>query len=547
MSLPLTIKATEAVPTTGSCNDDLITIESVVMEQKDDSVAELSNATIEGKTIKLNLKMNTVDSTIKYKMVIKNDGTEDYSFPSNINGNSDYITYTYSSDEAGNIVKAGTSKTLYLTVKYANQVPATAFNNGSFNDNKDLVINLSTGDTNPNTNTNTNTNTNNNVNIKNPETGTEATVLFIIVTLFAAGLCYIIFNKSKSIKHLVIILGLTTIILPLTVYAVCTCDINIESKVTIEEPPVVPSEPDNPIEVMKANVVTSGQGLYNEGGNRYVFKGANPNNNITINSNNYRIISIEADNSLKLIRTSGINIMFDPGYYEAVADVTEANSLIGVRGGNGGSNDFCYNTSPDRYLGCKVWGSSDSTYKNENNELTKASQFPKGSVNRNLPNTDSYINTYLNTTWFSDQESGIKSLIENHRFNIGPIDVDMNQEDNYLWIGRVGLINTSDYVKASSNTTCTGIESYVNTPECYNNSNTHNYLYTSGVHEWTMNPTGTSNNSRVWSINTDGSLDASSNARETYLARPVFFVRLMGNSISGDGSTNNPYNYMTQQ
>lgn len=57
------------------------------------------------------------------------------------------------------------------------------------------------------------------------------------------------------------------------------------------------------VDSIKANVVTSGDGLYKDSyeSGRYFFKGANPNNYIIFNNSEWRIISIESDGTIKIL------------------------------------------------------------------------------------------------------------------------------------------------------------------------------------------------------------------------------------------------------
>ena len=400
--LPTLLKAQEPNAT---CNDDLITIDSISIEQKDEEVIQNSDPVIDGKNIKLDLNMSYVGNSIQYKIVVKNDSEVDYELGSNLNTSTNYMKYTYTSAEAGNIVKAGTSKILYLKVEYDHEVPDTAFTNGTFTDNKDLVINLSSGTD----NTNTNTNTNVKDEIKNPKTGTEATLLFIIVVIFVAGIGYIAFSKAKTIRHLVIIFGVLAI-LPLTVYAACTCQINVESKVTIEQMDDSPVYQNITTLRNKANV--QGTGLYTDSTNvdRYVYRGSNPPNYFRIDDYLMRIIAIEPDKKLKLIVVNNspiLTLSFDTSY-------EQVGSLSGVRQGSGATrDDFCYNTNPTSYLGCKVWGSSNTTYKNGTSGLQPTTTFPIGAGTKNLPTEEASINVALNNTidgWFSTLSDGLKFL-----------------------------------------------------------------------------------------------------------------------------------------
>ena len=130
-----------------TCDIDKITISSITVEDKSDNVEELDNATASGKNINLNLSMSEVGDNITYKIVIKNDSNEDYELDKNsLSLNSDYINYTYESEDDSNVVKANSSKVVYLKVNYATEVPDDAFESGTYNDNKSMTLDLSTGD-----------------------------------------------------------------------------------------------------------------------------------------------------------------------------------------------------------------------------------------------------------------------------------------------------------------------------------------------------------------------------------------------------------------
>ena len=69
-------------------------------------------------------------------------------------------------------------------------------------------------------------------------------------------------------------------------------------------------------EDLKELVVTEGDGLYKDEyeTGRYIYKGANPNNYITFNNEIWRIISVENDGTIKIMRNESIgNIVFDSG------------------------------------------------------------------------------------------------------------------------------------------------------------------------------------------------------------------------------------------
>ena len=563
MILPTVLFAQE---TTETCNDDLITINSITVDSKDDSVVEKTPASINGKEINLDLKMDTVGSKITYALSISNGTQEDYAAPEFASTGGDYIDYSFTAGAASNIIPAGTTKTLYLVVTYENPVPDAAFTGGTFQNDENLVIDLTTDIDEPyeDSYSFTDNDTNQKDSVVNPKTGSDGVLLFLIVALFAGGIVYLIITKSKTMKHLVIILGLA-IALPLTIYATCTCSLQVNSKVTIEKssaptPTPDPTPTESGLDVIKNHVVTSGTGLYKVG-NRYIFKGENPNNYIKKGNDLYRIISIESNDTVKVIKDEPIsNIIYDPGYASAISGVTSANSLERIR--TGGSNDLCSASTSQGYKGCKSWGSNDSTYKIVDGNLSKVTTFPKGTYIKNLPNSDSFLNAYLNggtfggtqvTGWLQNYNDTIKDIITESRFYIGAIDpvenqtlqTDMNLEKEYIWIGKVGLMNTSDYVNASSNSDCDGIYNYINTNGCYNNSQSHNYL-TLNQPEWVLNSVLNSN-SKVWAISSTGRLEDSEDAQEAKAVRPVFYINVNNLYIHGSGTATSPYTLDTQK
>ena len=199
-----------------TCDTDKITISSITMENKSDNVEELEAATVSGKNINLNLFMSNVGDTIKYKITIKNDSNEDYLFDKNsFNIESDYINYSLESSNNSNIVKKKSSKTMYLNIQYRNEVPSELLESGSYNDNKNMKVILSTGDI-----------------IKNPKTGVHFYALFLIIILIVSTLLYMFLKKKKYVKYMILLIG-TAIILPVSVYALCKCEIIVSSNITI--------------------------------------------------------------------------------------------------------------------------------------------------------------------------------------------------------------------------------------------------------------------------------------------------------------------------
>ena len=100
-----------------TCNPDKISIESISTLDKTNNVEEIEEASKEGKNIKLNLSMSDVGDYIKYKLIIKNDSNEDYKLAEkSLNIESDYMNYSFELEDNSDIIKANSSKIIYLKV-----------------------------------------------------------------------------------------------------------------------------------------------------------------------------------------------------------------------------------------------------------------------------------------------------------------------------------------------------------------------------------------------------------------------------------------------
>lgn len=199
-----------------TCDTSKITIDSINLDNKSSNVTEVTPATASGKNVNLDLAMSKKGDNIQYKIVIKNDSDEDFEIDSNSLGlNSNYVTYTIDAGD-DHVVKANSTKTVLLRVEYKNTVPAEAYKSGIYNDSKDLVVNLSNG----------------RQILDNPKTGMN--ILFY--TLLIGGLCvctYIVVRKKQHSLMVILLIGI--IIIPSSVYALCKCELKVNSKVEIQQ------------------------------------------------------------------------------------------------------------------------------------------------------------------------------------------------------------------------------------------------------------------------------------------------------------------------
>ncbi len=282
-------------------------------------------------------------------------------------------------------------------------------------------------------------------------------------------------------------------------------------------------------DILKKNVVTSGDGLYVDStiDGRYIYKGGNPNNYIKLGDDLYRIMSVEKDGTIKVIKQESIGDMrWDEG-----------NARYSTN-----SEDFC----TEQY-GCKSWGSNTTTLDTNGNKVTQMPWEVNGTL-KNLPDKEATLNTYLNNDFYNGLSDDVKSLIVESTWNIGPVNgsqtnlsESIKEEGTYKWKGKVALMNTTDYVKSSSNSACTSVSTYWSNSSCYNNSAIHNYLY-SNNYQWTVSPSDISYASRVFLVGSDGHL-IFGNGSYAYIGkgvRPAFYLS-SETTLNGEGTETNPY------
>ncbi len=308
------------------------------------------------------------------------------------------------------------------------------------------------------------------------------------------------------------------------------------------------------VELCNNDTVTSGDGLYKDTTEtgRCVYKGGNPNNYITLGSDMYRIIAVESDGTLKVIKNGSIGDMpFDLGYG---AFESNASSLAGTRYTNI-STDYCYrnNGTESEYYGCNIWGSRTTMLDSSGNNITTMPREVGGTTLYNLPEKEAYLNTYLNNDWYNSLSSTVQSRIATHLFNVGLVHAlegtlanTITQEKAYKWKGKVGLINVSDYVNASTDSIyCThGIFSYEESYNCYINSTTYNWISSTKTKKgklWTITPPSGEDVCDVFGVyGGEGDLDSRADAVNTYGVFPAFYLS-SDITLTGEGTEGSPY------
>ncbi len=180
-------------------------------------------------------------------------------------------------------------------------------------------------------------------------------------------------------------------------------------------------------------IVTAEDGLYNDPvePGRYVYKGGNPNNYITFNGEQWRIIAIETDGTIKIMRNNALP-------EKRAFDSKDARTT-----------GYCsYVQCDEPKCACGVWAETE----NFDNHF-----FSRDGVSGTVE-SDSNIKNYLNNTYYDTINPTFKTYIENHNWYYGPItwasqslSTIVSEEKQYSSKSYIGLISPSDFLKSNSN------------------------------------------------------------------------------------------------
>ena len=194
------------------CTPREVTIKSVDILEKSDLVEEKSSPTIDKLNVGLDLSFVKVGDYINYGLIIKNNSNKEYKLnEDNLNINTDYLSYTITYEDGNNIIQPNSEKKVYLRVAYDNEVSNEKLENGFLNEEKKVNLNFS-GEGNK---------------LVNPPTGLLISFILLIVSIFLS--IVVLFKNNKKVISLFVLL-----LLPISTYAICTFNIEVTAKTTID-------------------------------------------------------------------------------------------------------------------------------------------------------------------------------------------------------------------------------------------------------------------------------------------------------------------------
>ena len=210
------------IVTAETCDSSGISIDSIELVSTNGNAEEIKSAINKADKINLDLKLYDPGDSIEYTIKLKNTSSDDFYFDEDsLQLNTDYLEYQFSYDDRTKIIKAGKDKTVNLKVVYSKRVPAEMLKNDLYSDTNNIVVNLSNRKDMDIIKM-----------IQNPETK-DIIKICVLVVILSSILLFIVFRMKKPVKYMILIIGLSTII-PITVYALCKTEIEIEAKIQID-------------------------------------------------------------------------------------------------------------------------------------------------------------------------------------------------------------------------------------------------------------------------------------------------------------------------
>ncbi len=237
----------------------------------------------------------------------------------------------------------------------------------------------------------------------------------------------------------------------------------------------------------EVEVVSSGDGLYADEfeAGRYIYKGASPNNYITFNNETWRIISVESDNSLKIMRNTSVLAAWDTN--------------------------------------------------NQNNwETASLNTYLNGEYLNSLSDKDKIVNRDWSVGAITMNNTDLASQIAD--------------EKSATWNGKVGMITASEYLRANTNMEQCGTYKLDFDNGESDFCATTNWMYdllAEGNSLWTITPSNVDNNRVNVILKNFSGFYGLANSTKTNITSNISVCQALYLSsdinLSGDGSASNPY------
>ena len=220
------------------CDNSDITITSIGEAKTYNNALEIESPTFDKNNININIKFYTVDDAIEYNIKIKNNSNSDYEIDNKLLTTDDgYIKYDITPIDGDKIIKAKSEEDVVLTVLYNKQVEVERLSNGVFNGGGKLNIPvISTANKSGNSiidGKSKDLKIEKIIEVVNPLTK-DPIVIVVLLNVTILLIIVVMKSKRKFTKYF-IFTSLLVLYSPFIVIAICKCELNIDSKIDIED------------------------------------------------------------------------------------------------------------------------------------------------------------------------------------------------------------------------------------------------------------------------------------------------------------------------
>ena len=281
-------------------------------------------------------------------------------------------------------------------------------------------------------------------------------------------------------------------------------------------------------EVVLANelpTLNTGDGLYNYN-SKYYFSGASVNNYVMYNDEVWRIVSIEEDGGIKIVKDTIVD-------QQTIANLENETSFWTINTNNNTNTINNVKNQGRIIFDFKGRRPIDKNLENSYCDYTKngCNAYDKGTIRDLTIDEASLLKIYLETVFFPNMTPLAKSQVQNYDLNIGivetnkKINVVLSSEKTNTTNSFIGLLNISDYVYATQDTTC---RNSFDKEACA----TSNWLMLENYQFYIQNGKYVSGNAQVWTITSAGKI-TSQDANNPFYLRPVV---VLNKNITATGS-----------
>ena len=200
-----------------TCNPDDIVIETVTLSKKVGNATEVTAASIDNKTLDLDVKLNDPNDYMEYTITVKNNGTEDYYIKEDDFANNQYLKYEFIYEDSSYKIEPNEEKEITLRVSYVNRIEG----NANYTETNNLKLNILDKQDIKVANT-----------LMNLSIGIKIIIGLIIIAIII-GVVILFKNNKKSRKMIVLLIGLAMFI-PLYCHASCNSKIDVDVKVELD-------------------------------------------------------------------------------------------------------------------------------------------------------------------------------------------------------------------------------------------------------------------------------------------------------------------------